>query len=59
MHIYLSTEFNQTMHAHSKICLSVKDDTITRIDSMDKKTSPVTTANNRYEPNKRKIYIPK
>jgi len=37
----------------------VKDDPITRIDSMYMKTSPVTTGNNRYEPNKRKIYIPK
>jgi hypothetical protein len=37
----------------------VKDDPITRIDSMDMKTSPVTTGNNRYESTKEKIYIPK
>jgi hypothetical protein len=44
------------MHAHSKICLSVKDDPITRIDSMDMKTSPVTTGNNnRYESTKEKF----
>lgn len=43
------------MHAHSKICLSVKDDPITRIDSMYMKTSPVTTGNNRYESTKEKF----